>query len=263
VGANGKPYAFGRAWANDAALIEGVNAIIARRERIAGRTLTRQELASGVSHIEDRDVRQRKIEDEWTPTRDAAPPGNPNPFESDLAYSLSAPELSDTEQVKDVREKLRAKSSKEWEAQRQSAEAKAAFESNPKRIEAIARATELHERLLFDPTATQSEVARAERLVRQAREGLLSVAATLYREAIGKIDAKRNDAIAALNQEMAAIEARKESLSSDVSWGDESAPSLVECAEDHPSARMLARQDGSTFFVTEESYQTVNGASNE
>lgn len=151
-------------------LTEWADEVIARREKMAGRVLSEHELHHGVAHTEDRDTRQRIADQNFrvVVTVDAEP-ADDNPFRDHRETRPTHPS--------NARREIYAKAEREWDERKESAEAKAAFDNDPRRLKAVAHAEEMLERARFSDVP-MSVVVRAEQALRQAKEGDLSA----YRE---------------------------------------------------------------------------------
>lgn len=168
------------------------DAVIARREKIAGRTLTARELVHGVQHADLRDALTRAHDNAWRPTPVATEQESKHPFDV----------FGDTEKPKtwkqfdaEMRAKYDARVGKKPDVSEQQREA-----------EECAR--QAWEDVAFDSTATAADVQKADRL-RQQAAGDLEVFASLYSEHLAACDAREAMRRAELGARIADLEQQR------------------------------------------------------
>ena len=154
--ANGETFALGRRFKSLAEAEVEVARIIAKREAIAGRSLSARELRDGVSHRDNMTTEDKVAAQNWHPTMPPEPEGEKNVFRK---ARLEPKEPRN-------RRELMARAEREYDAKLAGEAAKAVVD--PRRQAAIAHVEDLWEQVAFDPTATSSDLVAVEQLRRQS-----------------------------------------------------------------------------------------------
>lgn len=170
-----------------------ISAVIARRERIAGRPLTAHELIHGVEHADLRDTITRARDNAWRPTPVVTEQESQHPF--DQFDDLTRPKS-----FKQLTAELRAK----YDARVNGTKP----EKSERQLQAEECATRAWEESAFDTTATVADVQRADRL-RQQAAGDLEAFAELYREHVSASDAREAMRRAEIGAQIAQLEQQR------------------------------------------------------
>lgn len=182
--------------------------VIAQKEKLAGRRLTALELLQGIDHQEDRDIRQKIVDENWRPTLDVGndPGDDPNPFRRAMANGLHKSDKPET------RKQFYERVAKEWDDKNAAEEAKARFDNDPRRLKAVAVAKQQLELVRFDQYAPQSLVIKAEQALRQAREGDLSTFKSMNKDICRVRGAALDERVANMNAEIGRFQLKKREL---------------------------------------------------
>ena len=188
---HGKHFALGKHFDSHDEAYQYAEQTIARREAIAGRPLTRQELAWGIDKQTKLSVREKMDAEQWQPVMPPEPPRDDNPYRPEKKEPTTRKEL--------MKQKER-----EWD-ERKKREAQEAAPPDPRRAQAIAWAEVNLERMQFSDVP-ESQVVLAEQLLRQAKQGTLDHFAVMSHQAIDVQKQLFTDRAAAIKQAAAAAE---------------------------------------------------------
>lgn len=189
------------------------NALISRREKLAGRTLTPSELINGVNHKEDRDTGRQISDKYWkpVPVQDQPADDATNPWRARLAEQQKKDRLAKMS----PRSQMLAQMADDHDAKQVAEAERVAFESEPRRQKAIANAEAILEKVLFDASQPMSAVIKAKQRLRQAREGDLATYKTLAHEFIARQDDAKAARLEELDQQLAELRQQRVELGGD------------------------------------------------
>jgi hypothetical protein len=173
----GEHLVFGRKFSTSEAAEQYASETIRRREALANRTLTGEELENGLPRKDNRSALEKSRDRLWQITPVSQPAAEePNPFRAAMARGDHLPKK------KEDRAALYRRAAKEWDQKVQDQQAAEEFANCPRRAKAVAIAEAALETSLFDPAASFSEVNQARMTLEQCRRGCLDVAKQMLDE---------------------------------------------------------------------------------
>jgi hypothetical protein len=150
-------------------------------------------------------------DENWRPTLPATKDANdPNPFRRALDDGSYDPRVDYTRPID--RKKMHKAAADEWDRAEAAKAEKAAFDANPVRMKAIEAAEKHLERIVFDPSQSESALVRAQQLVRQAREGDLLVFRERYNESQATLRKQADERRAKFDEQIAALTSERDGL---------------------------------------------------
>jgi hypothetical protein len=179
-------------------------AVKARREKLAGRTLTDREVYKGIEKPDTRTTAEKIEAANFRVLTGEQPKEDDNPFRSDdwrERHGRKEPETASQRQKRLERE---------WDAKQAERERLATIAADPARQALVASAEQALEFARFSPTTTFSDVVKAEQLLAVARAGDLDFAKSLASDLNTKVEtdysAQRQAAQKRLADARAAVE---------------------------------------------------------
>jgi hypothetical protein len=173
-----------------------ISAVIARRERIAGRPLTAYELTHGVPHVDLRDAMTRALDSAWRPTPAATEQAEPmHPFDQydDMTRPKSFRQLS--AELRDAFDRRTGR--------------KTLPEKSERQLEAEECARRAWEETAFDSSASLADLERCERLQQQAATGNMDVFGEMYRTHVAASAARESMRRAEIGAQIAQLEQQR------------------------------------------------------